>query len=127
MQWSLTESGNIILIFPDDLLSHSYKCHIELIYIITNYFILISLIQINFIYLTTLSTHFNSRLYRRRGRDRQRIRRTITPLSYEFKSFKTKCPNLKQRLFTFIIRSQCSTTGVTKAVVCAILFVGWCI
>ena len=22
---------------------------------------------------------------------------------------------------------QCSTTGVTKAVVCAILFVGWCI
>ena len=23
--------------------------------------------------------------------------------------------------------SQCSTTGVTKAVVCAILYVGWCI
>ena len=23
--------------------------------------------------------------------------------------------------------NQCSTTGVTKAVVCAILFVGWCI
>ena len=23
--------------------------------------------------------------------------------------------------------SQCSTTGVTKAVICAILYVGWCI
>ena len=27
----------------------------------------------------------------------------------------------------FLISSQCSTTGVTKAVVCAILSVGWCI
>ena len=31
-------------------------------------------------------------------------------------------------IFRFISRSkQCSTTGVTKAVVCAILSVGWCI
>ena len=27
----------------------------------------------------------------------------------------------------FCRSSQCSTTGVTKAVVCAILSVGWCI
>ena len=27
----------------------------------------------------------------------------------------------------FLRSSQCSTTGVTKAVVCAILSVGWCI
>ena len=27
----------------------------------------------------------------------------------------------------FLVPSQCSMTGVTKAVVCAILSVGWCI
>ena len=30
-------------------------------------------------------------------------------------------------LVTLSRSSQCSTTGVTKAVVCAILSVGWCI
>ena len=27
----------------------------------------------------------------------------------------------------FLVPAQCSTTGVTKAVVCAIMSVGWCI
>ena len=27
----------------------------------------------------------------------------------------------------FTVQDQCSTTGVTKVVVCAILSVGWCI
>ena len=31
------------------------------------------------------------------------------------------------RLSTTTRSSQCSTTGLTKAVVCAILSVGWCI
>ena len=30
-------------------------------------------------------------------------------------------------ILTISRSSQCSTTGVTKAVVCGILYVGWCI
>ena len=34
----------------------------------------------------------------------------------------------QRRRVVFVSRSsQCSTTGVTKAVVCVIPFVGWCI
>ena len=36
-------------------------------------------------------------------------------------------PPLHRLLFRISRSSQCSTTGVKKAVVCAILSVGWCI
>ena len=36
-------------------------------------------------------------------------------------------PSCGGPIVLFLVSSQCSTTGVTKAVVCAILSVGWCI
>ena len=36
-------------------------------------------------------------------------------------------PSWDEPIELFFIWSQCSTTGVTKAVVCASLSVGWCI
>ena len=36
-------------------------------------------------------------------------------------------PGVRSGQYTISHSSQCSTTGLTKAVVCAILSVGWCI
>ena len=36
-------------------------------------------------------------------------------------------PSCGEPIELFQFSSQCSMTGVTKAVVCAMLYVGWCI
>ena len=43
----------------------------------------------------------------------------------EYKKINKK--RFKKKIVLRYTQSQCSTTGVTKAVVCAVLYVGWCI
>ena len=52
----------------------------------------------------------------------QTIKQLIFPLNRVIGSIPRDGP-----IELFLINSQCSTTGVTKAVVCVILSVGWCI